>query len=127
MPTVIPLLVMSMCFKSRAMPKSTKLDLAIGGQKQIAGLQITMDHTVVVRELECRTELSSDLDDGLPGQGTFVLQQRLDRTAVDQFHHVVQQAVVFTATVVVHDMGMVQPIQDQHLATKAGADQSIRD
>ena len=105
--------------------KITKLDLACSGKKQIAEFEITMDDTMVVCILKCRTDLSGQFRDDLPIEHTLDLQETFDCPAVNEFHHVEQCAIVFAAPKIAHDMRVAKAFEYRHFTSKPGSNQRI--
>ena len=52
--------------------KIAKFEVAISGQEQVPRFEITMDYPVIMRVLQCRTDLSSDFDDNGPIKPTLI-------------------------------------------------------
>ena len=112
-------------FKISRDAKVAQFDVSRLCQKQVTRFQVAMNHSIVVGILQCRTYLSSHLNHDGPIESPFLLQEAFNRSTIDQFHHVEQDAVVFTSTVITHDVWMIQTFQNRHFPAEAGSDQRI--
>src|SRR5262249_52920384 len=93
--------------------------LAIVAKKQIAWLEVAMNHAVVVRVLEGRGDLI-DIPRGLaPRNWPAPFDAVLERAVIQKLHGVKVLAVDHPSAIVFNDVGMLEPFHDDDLALEA--------
>ena len=85
----------------------------------VGGLQIAMQHALVVRGGQTRAELARDLQRLIGGQPADAAQQRAEIFAIDVFHGKKRLAVDFADVVDAADIGMRDLARDAHFVVEA--------
>ncbi len=98
------------------------LDLAVGRQQDILGLDVAVNHAMRVRHVEGLAELLDDGHHGCQRQRRVSIDQTLERTTLDIFHHQITQPIIVAHVVDGHDVGMLEHAGQVRLLLEAAYD-----
>jgi hypothetical protein len=109
-----------------AEPEVEHFELLLVVDQQIRGLDVAMDHALLVGMSEAEGGLRCVVDDVDGGQGSFRGEDLTERPAVDVFHDDVEHAAVRVGVVRTDDVGMVEPADQLHLSLESGDGSLVR-
>ena len=104
-----------------------KLHLALGGQQQIARLDVAMDDAAVVGVAEGLGQLDADPQHFAPGEDPPAAQLGFEAVAGDQFHGVEEVVALLAEAEEADDMGMVELAEGLDLRLEAVAEVGLMD
>ena len=93
------------------------------GQQDVAGLDVTVNHSGLVRVFQGVADFGRDPDRLLHGEWPIACQPILQRFALHVFHHVEEQAVGLIGLEQRHDMGVGQLRGEQDFPLEPAASQ----
>ena len=99
-----------------------KLHSAVGGQQQVAGLDVAVDHAPVVRVAECAAGLDADPGHLAPVEMPPLPQLLFQAVANDQFHGIEQMPVLLAEAEQADDVRMVQLAEGFDFSLEADAE-----
>src|SRR5208337_620515 len=93
-------------------PEIRELDLAFGRDHQVRGLEVPVDHALVMSVLKGIAKLDRQIDDLAPGQLSSILEHPLQGHALHVLHREVGRSLESSTGQPANDVGMPELLED---------------